>query len=118
MIGMGPYVVHKDTPVGQAVLASGENSDECRQKRLLLGLNMIAVTRLALKDVNIAATTALQALHPEGRELGLKAGANILMPIVTLPRFRRDYQLYEGKPCINESSEEMLFLFLLFLIYA
>ena len=73
--------------------------------------NMIAATRLALKDVNIAATTALQGLDKRGRELGLKAGANILMPIVTLPEHRNDYQryttekpLYRGRLIINRCS--------------
>ena len=67
---------------------------------------MIAVTRIFLKDVNIAATTALQALHPLGREMGLKAGANILMPIVTLPKFRPDYLLYDNKPCVEDNPDQ------------
>ena len=67
---------------------------------------MVAATRLYLKDVNIAATTALQALHPLGREMALKAGANILMPLVTLPRFRTQYQLYDNKPCLEDGQEE------------
>ena len=64
---------------------------------------MIAVTRLLLPDCNIAATTALQALHPLGREMGLKAGANVLMPIITLPKFRKDYLLYDNKPCVDDT---------------
>lgn len=103
MIGMGPYVTHHNTPVGKAVVAAGLDSKERQAERLRLGLIMIAVTRLFLKDCNIAATTALQALHPFGRELGLKAGANILMPIVTLPRFRGHYLLYDNKPCIDDT---------------
>jgi biotin synthase len=51
---------------------------------------MIAVTRLALGDVNIASTTALQAMDPFGREMGLMHGANVLMPQVTPPRVRKD----------------------------
>jgi len=102
MIGMGPYIVHKDTPMGKDVIAAGRDSAEARQERFLYGLKMIALTRLYLKDVNIAATTALQALHPLGRELGLKAGANILMPIITLREYRRKYQLYDDKPCIDD----------------
>lgn len=106
MIGMGPYVVHHNTPVGKHVLAAGGDSPQCKSRRLTLGLNMIAVTRLFLRDVNIAATTALQALHPLGRELGLKAGANVLMPIVTLPKFRSQYLLYDNKPCVEDSPEQ------------
>jgi len=102
MIGMGPYVVHKDTPLGEEVIKSGQDSDAAKAKRFLYGLKMIAITRIYLKDVNMAATTALQALHPLGRELGLKAGANILMPIITLREYRRKYQLYDDKPCVDD----------------
>ncbi len=106
MIGMGPYVVHHHTPLGKAVMVSGGNTKKAQQHRLILGLNMIAVTRLVLKDVNIASTTALQALHPLGRELGLLAGANILMPIVTLPQYRGDYLLYDNKPCVEDDPDQ------------
>lgn len=106
MIGMGPYVVHHNTPIGKQVVSSGGDTEKARQRRLILGLNMIAVTRLFLPDVNIASTTALQALHPLGRELGLLAGANILMPIVTLPKFRADYLLYDNKPCVEDNPDQ------------
>jgi len=98
MIGMGPYVPHGQTPL------AAQSGDRTPQERLALALNMIAVTRLALPDINIAATTALQALHPEGRELGLQAGANIVMPNITDTRYRAAYQLYEGKPCLDENA--------------
>lgn len=106
MIGMGPYVVHHNTPIGKHVLAAGGDSKEAQNQRFILGLNMIAVTRLYLKNVNIAATTALQALNPLGRELGLLAGANILMPLVTLPKFRPQYLLYDNKPCVEDSPDQ------------
>ena len=106
MIGMGPYVVHHDTPLGREVIACGGNDAAHQQHRLNLSLNMIAATRLFLKDVNIASTTALQAINPLGREMGLKAGANILMPIVTLPKFRPQYQLYDNKPCTDENPDQ------------
>ena len=70
MIGMGPYVVHHNTPIGKHVLAAGGDSKEAQNQRFILGLNMIAVTRLYLKNVNIAATTALQALNPFGTGTG------------------------------------------------
>ncbi len=98
MIGMGPYVVHKGTPLAQIA----DNSDEARDKRFSLAIKMVALTRLYLKDINIAATTALQALNPVGREMALLAGANIIMPIVTPLSHRKDYQLYDGKPCIDD----------------
>jgi len=100
MIGMGPYIPHSDTPLGNIPLRFNE------QERLLLSVKMVAVARLLLQDVNIAATTALQALHPQGRELALQAGANILMPIITPVHYREHYQLYEGKPCLTESAKQ------------
>jgi len=66
---------------------------------------MIAVLRIMLKDINIAATTALQAIDPVGREQALKAGANVIMPNLTPVKYRQDYLLYEGKPCLNEEAE-------------
>lgn len=102
MIGMGPYIVHKQTPMAEhdAVMATR------RQDVYQLALNMIAVTRLVLRDVNIAATTALQAIKPTGREEGLTYGANVIMPQLTPTEFRKDYQLYEGKPCLDENREQ------------
>lgn len=99
MIGMGPYIPHADTPLGKDIPWTPEMASE----RLDLGLRMIAATRLYLHDVNIAAATALQALDPEGREKGLLAGANVIMPNVTDTAYRADYQLYAGKPCLNEN---------------
>ncbi len=100
MIGMGPFIPHADTPLGH--LADGFDG----QAQLELGLRMIAVARLFLRDVNIASTTALQALAPTGREMGLLAGANIIMPNITDTRYRRAYQLYNGKPCLDENGDQ------------
>jgi biotin synthase len=100
MIGMGPYLPHGDTPLGETL----EGFDPVRQ--INLGLKMIAVARLALRDVNIASTTALQALDPQGRERGLLAGANVMMPNITPTKYRSYYQLYEGKPCLDENASE------------
>lgn len=101
MIGMGPFIPHADTPFADAL---GDFA-HVQGRQLELGLKMIACSRLALRDVNIASTTALQALAPDGRERGLLAGANVLMPNLTDVRFRRGYQLYEGKPGLDEGSE-------------
>lgn len=98
MIGMGPYIVHHNTPLAEKM----PDFDPARQLRL--GLIMIALTRLTLKDVNIAATTALQALDPKGREMGLQAGANIIMPNITHTKYRTGYQLYDNKPCLDENA--------------
>jgi len=67
---------------------------------------MIAISRIIMKDINIAATTALQALNPLGREKGMKAGANIIMPVITPKEHRQDYLLYEDKPCIDDEADE------------
>ncbi len=100
MIGMGPYLPHHQTPLGQGI----EFTAEYRARQLELGLRMIAVCRLYLHDVNIAATTALQALDDRGREQGILAGANVIMPNVTDRQYRGDYLLYENKPCVGEGS--------------
>jgi len=99
MIGMGPFIPDPETPLGR---------EPCPDiaERIRLSLLMIAATRLALRDVNIAATTALQTLDPIGREKGLKFGANVIMPQVTPPEVRKDYQLYPGKPCLDENALE------------
>ncbi|MFW5775550.1 MAG: [FeFe] hydrogenase H-cluster radical SAM maturase HydE [Chitinivibrionales bacterium] len=100
MIGMGPFIVHHQTP-----FASFQSECELhREQTVSLALRMIAVTRLVLKDVNIAATTALQALDPIGREKGLRHGANVIMPQLTPTEKRKDYLLYEGKPCLDETA--------------
>ena len=98
MVGMGPYVPHEDTP-----LVPGEHDPA---ENLRLGLVMIALTRLVLKDVNIAATTALQTLDPSGREKGVLAGANIIMPNMTPTDYRKFYQLYNNKPCLDENARQ------------
>jgi biotin synthase len=98
MIGMGPYIPHEDTPLAH------EMPDYQSEEHLELALKMIAVCRIMLKDINIASTTALQALKPDGRELGLLAGANIIMPNITDTKYRGNYQLYQGKPCLDENA--------------
>jgi biotin synthase len=102
MIGMGPYIVHHATPMAhykEKIASQSENI-------FLLSQKMIAVTRLTLKDVNIAASTALQAMKEDGRETGLTFGANIIMPQVTPVEVRKNYLLYEGKPCLDENAEQ------------
>ncbi|OGK07829.1 MAG: [FeFe] hydrogenase H-cluster radical SAM maturase HydE [Candidatus Riflebacteria bacterium GWC2_50_8] len=100
MIGMGPYIYHSDTP-----LASYRAEWEIPHKTLLnLGLKMIALARILMRDINIAATTALQALEHDGREQGLLAGANVIMPNATDTQYRENYQLYENKPCTDENA--------------
>ena len=103
MVGMGPYIEHKDTPLF-------EKKDLLHpiQKRFEMALNMIAVTRLVLPDINIASATALQAINHFGRELALHWGANIIMPNITPTENRKNYQLYKDKPGIYEGADETI----------
>jgi len=99
MVGMGPYLEHSQTP-----LYKFRNLLLPQDKLLELSLKMVAVLRLLMPDINIAATTALQVLNPEAREMAVMAGANIIMPNMTLPEFRPNYLIYEHKPGINDDA--------------
>jgi len=101
MIGMGPYLIHKQTP-----MADYSHKLLTIEQRFNLSLNMIASLRILMKDVNIAASTAMQTLHPFGREKAIEVGANIVMPNLTPLKYRENYKLYEDKPSINEDAEE------------
>lgn len=95
MIGIGPYITHKETPF--ASFPSGS---------LSLTLRLISVLRLMFPYALIPATTALGTIHPQGRELGLKAGANVVMPNLSPVRFRSLYELYENKICTGEEAAQ------------
>lgn len=101
MVGMGPYIEHEHTP-----LYEHKNLLIPKKERFYLSLKMVAILRIMMKDINIAATTAMQAIDPLGREKALKTGANIIMPNLTPTRYREDYLLYEDKPCTDEDAEE------------
>lgn len=100
MVGMGPYIEHEDTP-----LYTFRNDLKTKQQRFDMALKMVAALRLLMPDINIAAATALQAIDPAGREKALTIGANILMPNLTPCDYRKEYQLYEDKPCLDEDAE-------------
>lgn len=101
MCGMGPYIEHADTPLAH----SGESLFPLTE-RFDLTLKMIAVMRIMMKDINIVAATALQAIDPIGREKAVRIGANILMPNITPGKYRDSYKLYDNKPCTDESAED------------
>lgn len=101
MVGMGPYLEHRETPLWQY---REQLLDQ--QERLRLGLHMVSCLRLLMPDINIAATTALQAIDPQGREKALEIGANVIMPNITPLTNRANYQLYENKPGMDEGAEE------------
>jgi biotin synthase len=101
MVGMGPYLEHSETP-----LYAFKEELLPIQERFELSLRMIAILRILMKDINIAAATALQAIDPLGREKGIKVGANIIMPNITPSIYRNAYRLYENKPCIDEEPSQ------------
>lgn len=99
MCGMGPYLEHEDTP-----LYRFRHLLMPVQERFDLSLKMLAVLRLLMPDINMASSTALQAIDPEGREKGLRAGANIIMPNLTPTCYREGYLLYENKPGLDSDA--------------
>jgi biotin synthase len=101
MAGMGPYIEHEHTPLYQF-----KDQLMPRIERFNLSLKMVALLRIIMKDINIAATTAMQAIDPQGREKALLAGANVIMPNLTPVKYRENYKLYEDKPCIDEEADE------------
>ncbi len=97
MIGIGPFIAHHATPL-RAFPNGG----------LDLTLRLIAVLRLLFPEALIPATTALASLSPEGRALGLQAGANVIMPNISPPDYRKFYDLYDNKVSTGcESAEGM-----------
>lgn len=90
MVGMGPFIPTPGTPMGNSAAGDGLEG----RTPFETALRMIALTRLYLHDVNIVAATALEALDPQGREKGLAAGANVIMPNLTPARHVADYALY------------------------
>lgn len=86
MIGIGPFIPNPETPLADAPGGS-----------LDMTLRMVAVLRLVTRNAHIPATTAIGSIHPQGREMALQRGANVLMPNVTPKRFRAHYALYPGK---------------------
>jgi biotin synthase len=95
MIGIGPFIPHKDTPFAQ--YPSG---------KLELTLFLIGILRLMIPNVLIPSTTALGTIHPDGRELGILAGANVVMPNLSPVRARKKYTLYNNKICTGEEAAE------------
>jgi len=101
MCGMGPYIEHEDTPLYQY-----KHLLKPIDERFRLSLKMIALLRIVMKDINIAAATALQAIDPIGREKAIKVGANVIMPNITPGMYRDSYKLYENKPCTDENASD------------
>ncbi|MBF0361256.1 MAG: [FeFe] hydrogenase H-cluster radical SAM maturase HydE [Oligoflexia bacterium] len=101
MVGMGPYLPHNKTP-----LFASEEWD--LNEKINVSLNAIATLRIMMKDINIAATTALRAAAIDGRSKGIRAGANVVMPNFTPKKYREEYYLYENKPLVYTDEQMTL----------
>lgn len=95
MVGIGPFIPHHDTCFAKEPEGSVEQT-----------LHLLSVIRLLLPRVLLPATTALGTLDPFGREKGLAAGANVVMPNLSPVRNRKDYELYDNKICTGEESAQ------------
>ena len=97
MIGIGPFITHKDTPFSK--FESGD---------IDLTLKLLSILRLTFPKVLLPATTALGTIAPDGRERGLKAGANVIMPNLSPNDTKLLYNLYDNKLCTGAESAEHL----------
>ena len=95
MVGIGPFIPHENTP-----LKDEKNGD------FWLALKVMALTRINLPKINIPATTAMETLNPNGRIIALQSGANVVMPNVTSVEYRKKYEIYPGKICINDEPQK------------
>lgn len=94
MIGIGPFIAHSETPLGDFKSGTLENT-----------LIMVAITRLMLPKVLLPSTTALGTLDNLGREKAIRAGANVVMPNLSPTDVREKYELYENKICTGDAAE-------------
>ncbi len=95
MCGTGPFIPHRDTPF------RGEKPGTCEETVYLLSL-----IRLICPEVLLPATTALGTIDPAGREKGIRAGANVVMPNISPSRVRHDYELYDNKICMDDEPSD------------
>lgn len=95
MVGIGPFIPHHDTPF------AGENAGT-----LELTLFLIGLLRLMLPHALLPATTALGTISPRGRELGILAGANVVMPNLSPTDVRKKYLLYDNKICTGDEAAQ------------
>ena len=95
MVGIGPFISHKDTPLKNEKNGTLEDT-----------ITLIAILRLLLPKALIPATTSLGTINPLGRELGIKAGANVVMPNLSPTTVREKYSLYDGKICTGDEAVE------------
>ncbi|MDD3238028.1 MAG: [FeFe] hydrogenase H-cluster radical SAM maturase HydE [Candidatus Gastranaerophilales bacterium] len=95
MIGIGPFIPNPNTPLVNEATGS-----------FVLALKVMAITRLLLPNINIPATTAMETLNKNGRIIALQSGANVVMPNVTEGDYRKKYEIYPGKICVNDTPDK------------
>lgn len=95
MVGTGPFIPHKDTDF--------RNEKAGTLEMVLLCLSLV---RIMLPNVLLPATTALGSINPLGREKGVLAGANVIMPNLSPTEVRKNYLLYDNKICVNDASSQ------------
>ena len=95
MVGIGPFIPHHDTMFAQEAAGSVD-----------LTLYLLSVIRILLPKVLLPATTALGTMDPRGREKGIQAGANVVMPNLSPVKNRKLYDLYDNKICTGEEAAE------------
>ncbi len=106
MVGVGPYIVHPGTPLGNGRWSADIPTGEQVPCDELMVYKVMALTRLVCPEANIPSTTALATINKvSGRELGLQRGANVVMPNLTPPEYRAMYEIYPEKACVNETAE-------------
>ena len=120
MIGIGPFIPHPNTPLGCralehssiGALEGSDNAVKCSNDQMFtnnlldLTLRMVALTRIITRNTNIPATTAVGTIDREGRQKALQCGANIMMPNVTPAQYRKYYEIYPDKICIDEKPSD------------
>ena len=95
MCGIGPFIPHRETPFCHAPAGTLEQT-----------LCLLSIIRLIHPPVLLPATTALGTIHPRGRELGIQAGANVVMPNLSPVAVRKQYELYDNKICTGDESAQ------------
>lgn len=95
MVGIGPFIPQQDTPFGDQTAGT-----------LSMTLRLLSIIRLLHPHVLLPATTALGTIHPQGREMGILAGANVVMPNLSPVNVRGKYKLYDNKICTGDEAAE------------
>ena len=98
MVGIGPFIPQQDTPFAKETAGTMEET-----------LRLLSIIRLIHPHVLLPATTALGTIHPLGREKGIQAGANVVMPNLSPVEVRDKYKLYDNKICTGDEAAECRF---------